>query len=113
MKLWDSDLGIWNLVQTRWVSVHGTTPRNADVWTLALTFGKRELEFVTGPHARITMWTGNSWTWEIGRNDPKCKCYNCQMMAPPPLEFWAKVKEIEESGGFPVRKLPPRKSDGA
>lgn len=113
MKFWDSDLGIWALIRTKWFSIEGTTPRNADVWVLAILVGNRELEFVTGPHARITYWRGNKYIWELARNSKNCKCYNCRMMAPPPLEFWARVKEIEENGGFPVRKLPPRKSDGA
>ena len=115
MKLWDSDLGIWNLVQTRWLSVHGTTPRNADVWTLAINIGPRELEFVTGPHARVTMWRGNSWVWEIGRENPKCTCYACQVNYKnwPPPEVLAEFRRKVESGEIKTVKLPPRRSTGA
>lgn len=113
MKFWDSDLGIWYLIRTKWLTIHGTTPRNADVWALNIEFGKRELDICTGPHARITWWRGNEWIWEIGRNNPNCKCYNCRIMAPPPVEVWAKLKKDIENGNFATRKLPPRKSDGA
>lgn len=108
MKLWDADLGIWYLIRTKWLTIHGTTPRNADVWTLSIEVGQRDLEFVTGPHARITMWRGNRWIWEISRNNPKCTCYMCQLHTPPPVEFWAKLKKDIENGDFPTRKLPPR-----
>jgi hypothetical protein len=37
---WDRELGIWYLIEDHWLKIHGTTPRNADAWTLSVDFGE-------------------------------------------------------------------------
>lgn len=107
MKLWDSDLGIWCLLYTRWISVHGTTPRNADVWTFEVTLGPLTLALSSGPHASVEFWVGEKMH-EWRRNKANCACWSCHYHKPLPPEFWVKLKEDIENGTIPTRKLPPR-----
>lgn len=80
-KLWDSDYGIWTLIHTKWFSIHGTTPRNADVWSLDIDLGKYSLCLSTGPHASIEFWSGDN-LHQLRRNKAGCRCYGCTMHQP-------------------------------
>lgn len=85
MKLWDSQLGIWTLCSARAIGISGTTPRNADCWTLSLSLFKWDLWLSYGPdshylwreisgkppregrHFSVMFWNGDRVAWRVGR----------------------------------------------
>jgi hypothetical protein len=77
----DRELGTWTLVGWRWLSVDGTTPKNADEWLLAVRVGtaERGLEAwlsVGGPHWGVAFWAGyRCLQWHRTRRN--CPCYGC------------------------------------
>jgi hypothetical protein len=101
---WDPRLGIWS-----WWRFRGTTPRNADVWTLDIVGKKYELWLGTGPHAYITLFKGPTEIWSKERNKKNCRCYACNMMNFKISPEAARViSEAMRDPDRPVRKLPPR-----
>ena len=100
---WNSDLGIWSLGFLR-----GTTPRNADIWTLDIVGRKYELWTGTGKHAYITLFKGPKKVWGWERKPKKCDCYGCNVMRPPTLAEWQAMVEVMNRDDLPTRKLPPR-----
>lgn len=101
---WNPKLGIWS-----WWIFRGTTPRNADVWTLDIVIGKYELWIGTGPHAYITFFSGPEEKWSLEIDRKNCDCYACSMrnwkISP---EVAKAMSEAMRRDDLPVRKLPPR-----
>jgi hypothetical protein len=90
---WDGEYGIWTLIRTKWFSIHGTTPRNADVWSLDIDLGKYSLCFSTGVHASVEFWSGDT-LHQFQRNKPDCRCFTCRVYQPLPPEVKAKLVDI-------------------
>lgn len=103
MSFWYKDLGIWEFGP-----FHGTTPRNADVWTFDVKLGEWELWSGTGPHAYVTLFKDGTEVWGKERTPKKCTCYACRMFREPTPEECRKLSEIMNSDDVPTRKLPPR-----
>lgn len=64
---WNSDLGIWYLVRTKHLTVHGTTPRNADAFTLDLDVGKFSFwPYIGRKRLGFDFWVDQDvkWSWE-------------------------------------------------
>lgn len=80
------ELGIWTLVNWRWVGVDGTTPANADVWTLNLRLGGSvrgtELWLRVGAHWGAMFWWGRRF-WQWHASGKKCDCYDCLVTGGP------------------------------
>lgn len=58
---WDPDLGIWQLFDTPWLTIGGTTPTNADRWTINFDFNRLDhnLGFALEPWPSVSYWRGN------------------------------------------------------
>ncbi len=84
---WQPEVGVWTLLNLRWVGIDGTTPRNADVWTLSLRLGGRgrygtELWLRVGRHWGATVWVG-AWTRGWHAKGKGCQCYDCLVTGGP------------------------------
>lgn len=114
MKMWDSDLGIWYLLETRWLTIHGTTPTNAGVWSLDIDASKYSVWFSTGPHAAVYLWRGDKIIWCLERDNPNCACYRCVLskrhMTAEELQSLTNAINNPDRA---TRKLAPRRTDGA
>jgi hypothetical protein len=103
---WNSDTGIWKF----WI-FRGTTPRNADVWTLDVVIGKYELWMGTGKHGYVTFFSGPEEKWSFERDPEICDCYGCVVAG---RTFTWTPEEIKAMNAIltrddrPVRKLPTR-----
>lgn len=42
---WDAEHGIWSLLDSRVLKIRGTTPRNADCWSIDVDFPGPDVEF--------------------------------------------------------------------
>lgn len=111
MKLWDSDLGIWTLLDTGKVFICGTTPRNADIWTFTAKIGRYTFWFDGGPHASVCLYDNKDDrdVWFLERNDPACRCFSCERY---PLRMTDEeiraINVMLSDPNKPIRKLPPR-----
>lgn len=104
---WDPDLGMWS-VGWSWFSLHGTTPRNADIWTLDIDLGKYSLWLSSGPHRSIEFLNDGTFVWSKSHVPSDCPCYSCRVHRPPTLKEWEQMVYAMGSGDVPTRKLPPR-----
>lgn len=43
---WDPEFGIWYLLDSAFLTIHGTTPRNADSWTIDVDFHGHDFVFI-------------------------------------------------------------------
>lgn len=83
-RLWERDLGLWCLVNTKWFRLHGSTPRNADIWFLNIGLGSFHIWMGTGPHRFFEIHDKNyNEIWSATRNKPDCTCYGCRMYRHP------------------------------
>lgn len=95
---WDSEHGIWSLVDSKLITVHGTTFRNADYLTLNIDLNIIDygIELFWGPHKGIHLWPPDgihTFQWK----PKKCKCYGCRMRRPMSAEaLQALVKIFKE-----------------
>jgi hypothetical protein len=85
--LWDPETGVWVLLDVGWAGVDGTTPRNADVWTLSLRAGGRErwgteLWLRAGRHWGAQLWVG-AWNAGWHARSKGCQCYDCVVAGGP------------------------------
>lgn len=87
MKFWNRELGTWCWIHTKYLSFTGTTPRNADVWTMDLTVGPFTLDLSTGPHGNVTIWWGEKVLFDWERSSTTCRCYGCRMFDPIPAHI--------------------------
>lgn len=74
-------LGIWELCATGWLRIGGTTPTNADIWTLHVDLGtaasRPGIWLRTGPHWGILVWLGGERHLQIHRRPRVCRCWGC------------------------------------
>lgn len=85
---WDRESGIWNFG-----IFHGTTPRNADIWTFDINLKKWQLWAGTGPHAYITFFSGEHEKWSVELDKEGCECFSCSMHRPLTPEMSAHLFE--------------------
>lgn len=109
MKFWDSELGIWTLLKTKVLWIHGTTPRNADVWSLDIDTPRYSVWFSTGQHASVLVWKKEDivWTWELDTTN--CRCFIHEYRTFTPKEIEALNRALNDPQR-PTRKLPPREN---
>lgn len=81
MRWTNRRLGIWELCQTRWLWIRGTTPRNADVWTLDVALGRQverpAIWLSTGKHWGMSLWLDGDRCLHVHRRPGRCDCWQC------------------------------------
>jgi hypothetical protein len=76
---WCSDTGVWQLFKTSWLSVGGTTPRNADFWAIHLDSVWLDrnwwFSFEFPRYLGLIIWKGENITrdWQVGYHSDQCK----------------------------------------
>lgn len=75
------ELGIWELCATGWLEVAGTTPTNADVWTLRVNLGtavtRPGIWLQTGRHWGFQLWLDAERQLMVHRRPGRCRCWGC------------------------------------
>lgn len=113
MKLfqWNRDAGVWATIQSKYLRIDGTTPRNADVFQFNLEIGPLNHDFsiwVTlgrlEDHPGIIFWWGiKSKQFRLKRKD--CKCYDCRLHKPIPREVIEAMMKSMTDPDRPVKVL--------
>lgn len=93
MKRWRSDVGMWYLVKTKHFSITGTTPRNADVFSIDVEIGPVVINPSIGLHdIGLTVWIGESlYGWSAGRMARYAKSLRAPL---PPATIEALRKQL-------------------
>lgn len=81
MRWTNRELGIWELCRTGVLWIHGTTPRNADIWTVDVNLGIRVerpgIWLKTGRHFGVELWLDGDRCLHVHRRPRKCDCWQC------------------------------------
>jgi hypothetical protein len=113
---WDKELGWWTLIKFPGFQIFGTTPRNADYFTLTVDIGTYEIHWFLGPHVGIEFWHGDKMKeYELRRKN--CPCWDCAIRGLIPEAARAAlspetIRVIEETKQRMVdktsKKIPPK-----
>lgn len=92
---WDSEYGIWFLVDNKLITVHGTTFRNSDYMTLNIDLNPIDygIELFWGAHKGIHLWPPDG-IHTLEWKPKKCKCFGCMMRRPMSAEALQTLAKI-------------------
>jgi hypothetical protein len=81
MRWTNRELGIWELCRTRVLWIKGTTPRNADIWTVDVNLGVKVsrpgIWLKTGKHFGFELWLDGDRCLHVHRRPGRCDCWQC------------------------------------
>jgi hypothetical protein len=61
----DRELGLWWLLESRWLDISGTTPASADCWSVSVMCGGYDLNLSVEHYfvyAQVGLWRGNRYS---------------------------------------------------